>query len=315
MSLSLRAMRYVQAALRTGSIASAAEAMHVAPSAISSALNQAEAAFGVALATRARAKGVFPTSAGRDVQRRIDDLLERYDALLSDVSDLQSGLSGTLSIGFNAPIAPAFLPEICAPLLAAHSDLSISLTEGDNMSVQRGLLDGQFDVIVFVAEVPHPQIATHPLIFAPTYFLCHAGHPLAVEAAVPVSAIACEPLILLDRPAARTYYMDLLEESGLAPKIIATANSTEMVRSLVATGLGVSLLNMRPRDVPPYSGRGVCCLPVANASSGVLLSLGVAPGPKRRLVQTLIDRCQAYFDGPAAHGLVVQAETPGGGAF
>lgn len=306
MALSLRAMRYLQAVLHTGSITTAAEAMHVAPSAIASALNQAEAAFGMTLVTRARAKGVFPTSAGRDVQRRIDDLLERYDALLADVSDLQSGLSGTLAIGFNAPIAPAFLPEICAPLLRAHPDMRLSFSEGDNASVQKGLLDGQFDVILFVAELPNPQIATQPLIFAPTYCLCPADHPIAAGKTVSVAQIVREPLILLDRPAARGYYMDLLEQSGEDIHIVATANSTEMVRSLVAAGIGVSLLNMRPRDVPPYTGRDIRCVPVSNTSSGVTLSLGCAPGPKRRLVQMFMDRCTAFFDGPDGADLIVQ---------
>lgn len=45
MTLSLRAMRYVQAALHHGSITGAAEATHVTPSAIASALDQAETAF------------------------------------------------------------------------------------------------------------------------------------------------------------------------------------------------------------------------------------------------------------------------------
>ena len=305
MTLSIHAMRYLQAALKKGSITAAAEAMHVAPSAIASALGQAEEAFGMALVTRARAKGVLPTLAGRDVERRIDDLLERYDALLTDVSDLQMGLSGTLSIGYNAPIAPAFLPEICAPILAAHPEVALTLTEGDNTSVQKGLLDGQFDVIIFVAELPNPQIASQPLIHAPTYCLCAADHPFAAGKSVTVSQIAREPLILLDRPAARTYYMDLLEQSGEAFHIIATANATEMVRSLVATGMGLSLLNMRPRDVPPYAGREICCLPVSGAASGVTLSLGFAPGPKRRLVQTFIDECTAFCDGPEGAKLIV----------
>jgi len=309
LALSLRAMRYLQAALRQGSITAAAEAMHVAPSAIASALNQAEDAFGMALVTRARAKGVFPTSAGRDVQRRIDDLLERYDALLADVSDLQSGLSGTLAIGFNAPIAPAFLPEICATLLAVHPEVTLSFSEGDNASVQKGLLDGQFDVIIFVSELPNPQIATQPLIFAPTYCLCPVGHPIAPGEAVSVSQIVREPLILLDRPAARGYYMDLLEQSGEEFRIVATANSTEMVRSLVATGIGVSLLNMRPREVPPYAGREIRCLPVSGTSSGVTLSLGCAPGPKRRLLQTFIDECTAFWDGPDGAALIVPKDS------
>ncbi|SMY06356.1 LysR family transcriptional regulator [Flavimaricola marinus] len=308
MSLSLRAMRYVQAALRSGSLTAAAEAMHVAPSAIAAALDQAEAAFGMALVTRARSKGVFPTKAGRDVQRRIDDLLERYDAMLTDVSDLQSAFSGTLVIGYNAPIAPAFLPEICAPILAAHPEVSLSFIEGDNATVQAGLIDGQLDVILFVAELPSPQIAAQPLIFAPTYCLCPADHPLAAGAAVTVSQVAREPLILLDRPAARGYYMDLLEQSGEDFQIVATANSTEMVRSLVAAGAGVSLLNMRPREVPPYAGGAVRCLPVAGSTSGVTLSLGFAPGPKRRLVQMFVERCVAFFEAPEGADLIVSRD-------
>lgn len=305
MTLSLRAMRYLQAVLKRSSITAAAEDMNVAPSAIASALNQAEDAFGMALVTRARAKGVFPTLAGHDVQRRIDDLLERYDALLSDVSDLQSGLSGTLAIGYNAPIAPAFLPEICAPLIAAHPDVTLSITEADNTSVQKGLLNGQFDVIIYVAELPNRQITTQPLIFAPTYFLCPADHPLAAGRDVSVSQIVQEPLILLDRPAARGYYMDLLEQTGEELRIVATANSTEMVRSMVASGIGVSLLNMRPRGVPPYSGRDICCLPVSGAASGVTLSLGFAPGPKRQLAQKFIDKCTSFCNGPKGRDLIV----------
>lgn len=309
MTLSLRAIRYLQAVLKRGSITAAAEQMNVAPSAIASALNQAEDAFGMALVTRARAKGVFPTLAGHDVQRRIDDLLERYDALLTDVSDLQSGLSGTLAIGYNAPIAPAFLPEILAPLLVSHPDVTLSFTEADNTAVQKCLLNGQFDVIIYVAELPNPQIATQPLIFAPTYFLCSTSHPLTAGGFVSVSQIAREPLILLDRPAAREYYMDLLEQSGEELRIVATTNSTEMVRSMVAAGIGVSLLNMRPREVPPYAGSEICCLPVSDASSGITLSLGFAPGPKRRLVQMFIDDCATFFDGPQGAKLVVSSES------
>ena len=305
MDLSLRALRYVQAVLQRGSITAAADAMHVAPSAIAAALDQAEVAFGMALATRARAKGVSPTTAGRDVQRRIDDLLDRYDLLFTDMADLQSGLSGSLSIGYNAPIAPAFLPAITAPLMAAHPGLSLTLTECDNTGAQKGLVEGQFDVILFVAELPTPQIEVQPLIFAPTYCLCPAHHALAGQGRVSIGQIAQQPLILLDRPAARAYYLDLLEASGEAYRIVATANSTEMVRSLVAAGVGVALLNMRPRLAPPYAEGATACLSIAGATAGVSLSLGFAPGPRRRMVQMFLDACTAYFDGPEGKALIV----------
>ena len=305
MTLSLRAMRYVQVALRRGSISAAAEAMNVAPSAIATALAQAEETFGMTLVIRARAKGIFPTAAGREVQRRIEDFLERYDTLLTDVSDLRTGVSGSLAIGYNAPIAPAFLPAITAQILHAHPEVTLSFTEGDNMSVLAGLTDGQFDVILFVEEVPSPQIATQPLIFAPTYCLCPADHPFARQTSVSMSEVVREPLIFLDRPAARTFYMELLAQSGEPFRIAATVNSTEMARSLVSEGLGVSLLNMRPRDIPAYAGNRVRCMPLVGVANGVQLSLGVAPGPKRILTQLFIDTCVAFFDGPDGAEFIV----------
>ncbi|MFK7877997.1 MAG: LysR family transcriptional regulator [Paracoccaceae bacterium] len=306
MTLSLRAMRYVQAALHHGSITRAAAATHVTPSAIAAALDQAETVFGIALVTRARAKGVFPTAAGRDIGRRIDDLLERYDTLLTDVSDLQSSLTGNLAIGYNAPIAPAFLPKLAAALLKAHPGVAFTFMEGDNNSVQKGLLDGQFDMILFVEELPNPQIETQPLLFAPTYCLCPADHALAQHATVTVSQIVTEPLILLDRPAARGYYLDLLEQGGKDLHIVATANSTEMVRSLVASKIGISLLNMKPQDVQTYAGHHIKCLPITQSASGVTLSLGFAPGPKRKLIQIFAQSCVAFCAEPVEAGLTVR---------
>ena len=305
MTLSLRAMRYVQAALQHGSITGAAEAMYVTPSAIAAALGQAETAFGMALVTRARAKGIFPTAAGREIGRRIDDFLERYVTLLSDISDLHSNLSGTLTIGYNAPIAPAFLPTLAAEMSLAHPDVAFTFTEGDNNSVQKLLLDGKCDMIFFVEELPNPQIATQPLLFAPTYCLCPDDHALAQNHTVTVSQIVAEPLILLDRPAARGYYLDVLEQGGKDIRVVATANSTEMVRSLVASRVGISLLNMKPRDVATYAGSNIRCLPISGSTSGVTLSLGFAPGPKRRLVQMFAESCIAFFEGLSGEDLTV----------
>lgn len=306
MALSLRVMRYVQAALRHGSITGAAKAMNVAPSAIAVALDQAEDTFGIALVTRARAKGICPTLAGRDVGRRIDDFLERYEALLTGMSEFQSSISGNLAVGYNAPIAPAFLPTITAQIRALHPDVTFSFTEGDNISVQEGLLDGKFDVIFFVEELPNPQIEARPLIFAPTYCLCSENHPLAQFDALTVSQIAREPLILLDRPAARGYYLEVLEQGGEKLRIVATANSTEMVRSLVASEFGISLLNMKPADAVTYAGANIRCLPISGSKSGVTLSLGFAPGPRRRLVQKFVENCIIFFEGP----LGAQLTTP-----
>ncbi|MEO1537473.1 MAG: LysR family transcriptional regulator [Pseudomonadota bacterium] len=305
MPVSLRAMRYVQTAMQKGSIAAAAETLNVAPSAVATALNQAEDALGVTLVTRARAKGISPTLSGRSLLRRIDDLLERYDAMMADASELKAELTGNLTIGYNAPIAPAFLSKIAAKLLDENARITLSLVEEDNETAKRGLVDGRFDAIVFVEDLPNPQIDTMPLIHAPTYCLCRHNHPIASLAEVGIDRVLREPLVLLDRPAATTYYMELLAKGATQPKIVATANSTEMVRSLVAEAMGVSLLNMRPGNIPAYAGADVTCVPLVGRSHGVTLSLGYAPGPKRRLLQVFVEQTASFLSSPEGEKFIV----------
>lgn len=305
MNLSLRAMRYARTAILRGSIAAAAEELNVAASAVSAALDQAEAAFGMTLVTRTRAKGISPTSSGRVILRRMEDLLDRYDAMLIDGAEMRTSLSGLLKIGYYAPIAPAFLPRIVAPMMAENPGLRLSLEECDNARVQLGLLDGSFDVILFVADSPVPQIIAEHLIHAPTYCLCSSGHRFVGRSSIKLDELVTEPLIILDRPVAKTHYLDLLESSGKPFSVVATVNSTEMIRSLVGSGRGCSLLNMRPVSNLTYAGDGTTCIPIEDSSIGLTLSLGHVPGLRRRAVQVFADACHAFFSRPEGQALIV----------
>ena len=307
MDISLRAMRYVRAAMRAGSIAAAAEELNVAASAVSAALDRAEETFGVALVTRARAKGIAPTSSGHVVLRRIEDLLERYEVMLADGIELRSSLSGMLRIGYYAPVAPAFLPRIVAPLIAANPGLTLSLEECDNDAAQAGLLTGSYDVIVFVADLPVPQIVAETLVHAPSYCLCPEGHRFAAQPSVALAELAAEPLIILDRPVAKTHYLDILEKSGRRFDIVATANSTEMVRSLVGEGLGCALLNMRPAIAFSYAGSRTACVQIGDNPAGLTLSLGHVAGPRRRAVQVFDGACRRFFGSAEGRGFIVPA--------
>ncbi|MCL4675310.1 MAG: LysR family transcriptional regulator [Pararhodobacter sp.] len=304
-NLSLRAMRYVHTAMTRGSIAAAAQDLNVATSAIAAALDQAESAFGMPLVTRARAKGISPTSAGRVILRRIEDLLDRFDAMLIDGAELRTSLTGVLKIGYYAPVAPAFLPRILAPILGANPGLSLSLEECDNTRVQQGLLDGSFDVILFVDDAPAPLIDVERLIEAPGYCLVARGHRFAARPSVTLAELAGEPIVLLDRPVAKSYYLDLLERTGAPFSIVATANTTEMVRALVGKGLGCAILNMRPATGATYAGDETACIPIAESSAGLTLALGHVPGPRRRVVQIFAEACHRHFRTPEGRALIV----------
>ena len=81
-----------------------------------------------------------------------------------------------------------------------------------------------------------------------------------------------EPLILLDLPKSRDYFLSIFGELGLEPKIAHRTPSFEMVRSLVANGLGYALLNFCPPLSFPHHG-AIVSRPLIEASKPAHLVL------------------------------------------
>ncbi|WP_415919564.1 LysR substrate-binding domain-containing protein [Tateyamaria sp. SN6-1] len=296
MPLSLKAMQYFNAAVAFGSIAKAADHLNIAASAVSAAIDQVEDAFDLTLVTRRRSRGIAANASGRLIAQRFESLMEEYSAILADGAQLKHALSGVLKVGYYAPVAPAFLPEVFASFLPANSDAVLHLEECDNDAAQAGLLNGDFDVILFVSEGAMPAIDFDVLIDAPPFCLVPASHALARQSSVTLAELAHERLVVLNRPVAADYYQALFRDHAVDPRIAAYANSTEMVRSLVSRGLGCAVLNMRPGTDISYAGGALVSLPISDTLRPLTLSIAYDRARPRRIVQLFVEAAHAYFD-------------------
>ncbi len=305
MRVSIKALNYFLRAAERGSIAKAAADLNVVPSAISNAIDLVEQEFELQLLQRYPAKGITPTAAGIAIMHRIRHLVEEYDTLFVDGAELRTALSGNLSIGYYAPVAPAFLPRIAAPLVRDHPGIRLNLVETDNERAQTGLLDGEFDLILFVAENVRTGIVCQQLLEAPPYVLVPHDHGLTDRRQVTPADLRGEPLVLLDLPMTSEYYRSLAGDAGHPVNIVATVSTHEMVRSLVGAGVGCSMLNMRPATAITYAGDEVVAIPLRSDARALKLVLGHVGGKPRRLVQAFIDAARDHFAQPSAGDLIM----------
>lgn len=303
MSISLRAMRYFTVALRLGSISRAAERLNVSASAISAAIDQIESHFDLTLTVRQRARGIVATTDGRAMAQRFEALLEEYDSVLLDGVARRHSLQGDLSIGYYAPVAPAFLPRILEPLMRPENDLTVHLHACDNTAALEGLRRGRYDAILCVAEGAEPGFRFEPLISAPAYCLMSTDHRLAREEAVALADLEGEPIMGLDRPLAAEYYAGLLK--GEQPRMIGYSNSSEMIRSVVGTGQACAILNMLPLTDTSYAGDRLVARPLSDALPPLTLSLGYRVPKPRRAVSEFVRQCKAHFARPEAGAYIV----------
>lgn len=295
MPVSIRSMRYFVTALNRGNITQAAADLHVAPSSVAAAIDQIEAHFQLKLVNRVRSRGIQPTANGKVLQRKFARILEDYDAVLTEGSDLRHALKGELRVGYYAPVAPAFLPQVLSDLSRSGDQTTIYLEECDNDRAQTGLLAGDFDAILFVSHTPHPQIEFDVLVKAPPYCLVPADHALAKAGSVSLGELVGEPIVVLNRPVVADYYRKIFNDFDAQPTTIAYANSTEMVRSYVGAGHGCAILNMLPSTNVSYGGDRVVAVPISDPLPSLSLSIGYGKSSQRRIVSHFVEQCQSYF--------------------
>lgn len=302
----IRALRYFLTAVDAGSITAAAGQLHVVPSAVLAAVNQVEDSFGLTLTTRQRSKGIEPTATGLLVLPRIRDLLDEYKALLTDAGDMRTQLTGTLRIGYYAPVAPAFLPLVARRLRNTGARIEIEYTACDNRAARVGLTSGQFDVILCLDEGPTARVDYQSLLEVFAYVLVREDDPLAIRTFVSIGDLEGRDLVLLNLPGVSEYYRRAIQEAGIDPDVVATATTVEMVRSLVGAGIGCSLLHMRPATDITYAGDRVVAVPIRPGVEPLTIVTGQLSGKPRRVVQAFVDELHTLFSGDMSNGLLVR---------
>lgn len=251
----LRQLEYFVTVADLGSVARAAERLNVSQPSVSAALAKLEDQLGVQLLVRHHAQGVSLTPAGRRQLAAARNLLSHGEELQRQAEAEGGAIAGTLHIGAFVTLAAAFMPGIIAGFRATYPAVTLGLAEGTQDDLVRGLRQGDLDLaLIYSVEVPDDLELTPLAAFAP-YVLLPAKHPLARSKSVALADLAGEPLILLDVPPSRTYFLGLLRTAGIEPEIAFSSPSLELVRGLVGRGLGYSLLVTRPHGDHSYDGQ------------------------------------------------------------
>ncbi|MDB5779921.1 MAG: LysR substrate-binding protein [Polaromonas sp.] len=255
-NFSLRQLEYLVAAAHHGGAARAAQALHVSQPSISKAISELENLWGERLFVRLHARGLEVTAAGAVRVRQARAVLRQAELLLAARA---VALQGLLRVGCLSTLGPRYLPDILSRLRIAHPDIEVQLVEGDIENLTRQLERGSLDVALLYDLGLARSVRLAPVADLQPYALLPWGHALARQSRLKLAELAREPLILIGLPHSRDYFLSLFRATGVTPRIAYESPSMEMVRTLVANGLGVSLLTTRPVRNISYDGKRIAC--------------------------------------------------------
>ncbi len=261
----LRQLTYFVAVADAGTIAAAADELHVSQTAVAAAVKELERIFGTQLTVRRKAHGVSLTPAGRQLHARAAAFLREAEELELSTSSGGGELAGPLVVGCYLTLAPTMLPGLLEFFAAEHPKVQLDFVEGTQDAVQDKLVAGELDLAIVYDMDLRPGLESVQLDTMQAYALLPAGHRLAGREAVALAELAEEPMILLDAPPSSHHTMAVFRDASVVPRIRYRTTDFELTRSLVGRGIGYSVLVQRPAGDTTYEGSPFTALPIEPA--------------------------------------------------
>ncbi|UWQ04815.1 LysR family transcriptional regulator [Aliiroseovarius crassostreae] len=290
--LSFRQIEILLAVAETGSTAAASRTLNTSQPSISLAISRCEEVFGQKIFMRIIGRGMELTPFG---QRKIAQLHE-LERQARWVLGGKEGNPEFLNLGVFSTLGPRYAPQLVRKFKETHPAVEIRFLEGDLQTLFNWLGDGRIDIaLIYDFGVPS-DFAVLPLKSAEPYALLPQGHRLEQQRVVSNRDLAQDPIILMNLPHSRGYFLSLLQNDKFPVRIAHETGAIEMLRSMVANGFGIGLLATDlPSDIT-YDGTPLLKRPIKGRFP--VHQIALAHGnttPKRKIIRDFSEFAKTFF--------------------
>ena len=244
--MELRHLRYFVAVAEERNFGRAAARLRLAQPSLSRQIRQLEDEVGAALFDR-DPRGVQLTSAGLDLLTNAREALAAAERTLQSARHAAGAQAGRLTVAFlpsilRSPRAHALLRAFRDRHPQAHLEVAALETIDQTEALEAARVQ-----VGFLHQPPGAAaLQAEPLWEQQNLLALPREHPLAnLNGPLPLALVAAEPFIWFDRaaaPAAHDLIRRAFEAQGLPMRVVQSAKSDEARLSLVAGGLGVTLV-------------------------------------------------------------------------
>jgi DNA-binding transcriptional LysR family regulator len=244
MSISLKKIRYFIATAEAAQVSQAGIRLGVSQSAITAAVQQLEAELGATLFER-RAHGMSLTVAGARFLQQARRIMSAVNEAVRMPLTEDTTVSGRVRVGVTYTVAGYFLPRHHARFVRTYPRLRLELIELPRAAIEQGLRDGELDIaVMLVSNLADKEGLGHETLLRSRRRLwLPVEHPFLERGAITLTDIAREPYVMLTVDEADETAAKYWRRSGHRPKTVFITSSVEAVRSMVAAGMGVTVLS------------------------------------------------------------------------
>lgn len=252
MNISFRHLKCFVAVAQQQNFTRAAQALHTTQSAVSLIIKELEEEVGFRLFDRTTRQVVL-SEAGQEFYHMAHRLLDEFQTVLRDASDIASLRKGVVRVGAAEAVACSLIVPAMTVYQAECPGIDVQLVVTPVPSMFSALRNGDVDLIVGPDSMQHDEIdrsiAWEPLANSPLKVWCRADHPLARMRQVSWQAMFRHDLVIptLDFTTRITpAIMEHLGSTLVNQKLFESSATRRMVSNVTAalsmaqSGLGVT---------------------------------------------------------------------------
>lgn len=242
MYLELRHLRSLQAIDQCGSLARAAEQMHITQSALSHQVKGLEAYYGTGLFLRST-KPLSLTPAGQALVKLADRILPEVQAVDRQLRGTAAGLSGRLYIAIECHACFEWLLPVLDQYRQKWPEVEIDIRPGLSFEPITALQKGEVDVVISSDPQPHKDLRFVPLFEYQALLALAHDHPLTAKEYIRPQDLAGQTLVTYPVERKRLdVFSRFLQPAGIEPAEVREAELTAIILLLVTTLRGVAVL-------------------------------------------------------------------------
>ncbi|MGB1238482.1 MAG: LysR family transcriptional regulator [Pseudomonadales bacterium] len=280
--MNIKALRAFRAALSGGSLAAAAEKLHLSQPATSRLISALEGELKLKLFDRSN-RNLRPTREGLAFYSEAGRILDNLDEIPRIAADIRAGRNRRLRIIAMPRVAHLFAAPAVADFLHQQPDINVNFDVRARRESNEWLVGREYDIGIGALPIDHPQIETRVLLRARAVAVVPRNHPLAERDDVDAEALADFPVIRLMRGLLlRDQLDDVFSSAGITARQVCDVSSSQLACQLVAEGAGITLADeIACAAIPGDELRTLPLVPPRWMSFGLLYPKGSEDTPER----------------------------------
>lgn len=224
----------------------AAKVLNLTQPAVSFQIQMLEQYYGTILFDRVN-RNITLTAAGELLLEYALHMENLKDQLEKEMQELTGKVSGQLLIGASTTIGEYILPYIVGGFKKQFPEVNVSLDVSNTEVIENKVLNSTLDIGLVEGEVKGKDLLIEDFLDDELVLVTPPDHPLVQKGQITVLELKEYPFISREKGSGTRYETEkTLKKAGFNPdnlNIIMELGSTTAIKSVVASGLGVSIIS------------------------------------------------------------------------